>query len=194
MKVILINGSRREKGCTYTALEEIAGTLHEEGIETELFFVGKDAVNGNIDECVKTVGEAMKEADGLIIGSPVYYASPSGEVLAFLDRFFWNYGKVLHHKPGAAIVSARRAGTTASFDVLNKYFTISQMPIVSSQYWNMVHGHSPDQVRQDEEGMQIMRTLARNMAWLLKLKAAGEAAGIELPRQEERRIATNFIR
>lgn len=192
MKVILINGSRREDGCTYTALTEIADTLHTHGIETELFFVGQDAVNGNIDKSVETVGEAMKDADGLIVGSPVYYASPSGEVLAFLDRLFSSYGKVMKHKPAAAIVSARRAGTTASFDVLNKYFTINEMPVVSSRYWNMVHGFTPDDVRKDEEGLMIMRVLADNMAWLLKCIEAGREAGITAP-EPRKAVKTNFI-
>lgn len=194
MKVLLINGSRRKAGCTYTALEEIAGVLNKEGIETEIFFVGIDAVNGNINSLVKEAGEKCAEADGFIFGSPVYYASPTGEILAFLDRLFWNYGNVMKHKPGAAIVSARRGGTTASFDVLNKYFTINEMPIVSSRYWNMVHGNSPAEVRQDEEGMQVMRILARNMAWMLKCIEAGKAAGIEAPVLDEERKFTNFIR
>ena len=154
MKVILINGSRREKGCTRTALEEIARELEACGVESELIFIGNRAVNGKINEAVKEVGEKMREADGLIIGSPVYYASPTGEVIAFLDRLFWDYGSEMAYKPGAAVVSARRGGTTASFDVLNKYFTISQMPVVSSQYWNMVHGNTPAEVQQDAEGLQ----------------------------------------
>lgn len=194
MKVLLINGSRRKAGCTYTALEEIAGVLNKEGIETEIFFVGIDAVNGNINNLVKEAGEKCAEADGFIFGSPVYYASPTGEILAFLDRLFWNYGNVMKHKPGAAIVSARRGGTTASFDVLNKYFTINEMPIVSSRYWNMVHGNSPEEVRQDEEGLQVMRILAKNMAWMLKCIEAGKAAGIEAPVMDEERKSTNFIR
>ncbi len=193
MKVVLINGSRREKGCTYTALNVIADTLHEQGIETELFYVGLDAVNGNIDTLVDAVGEAMKEADGLIVGSPVYYASPTGEVLAVLDRLFGRYGKVMKHKPGASVVSARRAGTTASFDVLNKYFTINEMPVVSSRYWNMVHGFTPEDVMQDEEGVMIMRVLADNMAWMLKCIEAGKAAGINPP-EPRGRVQTNFIR
>jgi len=193
MKVLLINGSRRKSGCTYTALCEVAGALQKEGIETEILYVGLDAVNGNIDGAVKEAGELVKEADGIIIGSPVYYASPSGEVLSFLDRLFWLYGEDMKHKPGAAVVSARRAGTTASLDVLNKYFMINEMPVVSSQYWNMVHGNSPEEVRKDEEGMQIMRTLGRNMAWLLKCIAAGKEKGI-VPGPAEERAHTNFIR
>ena len=193
MKVLLINGSRRKSGCTYTALCEVAGALQKEGIETEILYVGLDAVNGNIDGAVKEAGELVKEADGIVVGSPVYYASPSGEVLSFLDRLFWLFGDDMKHKPGAAVVSARRAGTTASLDVLNKYFMINEMPVVSSQYWNMVHGNSPEEVRKDEEGMQIMRTLGRNMAWLIRCIAAGKDQGIA-PGPAEERARTNFIR
>lgn len=193
MKVLLINGSRRKSGCTYTALCEVAGALQKEGIETEILYVGLDAVNGNIDHAVKEAGELVKEADGIVVGSPVYYASPSGEVLSFLDRLFWLFGDDMKHKPAAAVVSARRAGTTASLDVLNKYFMINEMPVVSSQYWNMVHGNSPEEVRKDEEGMQIMRTLGRNMAWLIRCIAAGKEQGIA-PGPAEERAHTNFIR
>lgn len=193
MKVLLINGSRRKSGCTYTALCEVAGALQKEGIETEILYVGLDAVNGNINQAVKEAGELVKEADGIVVGSPVYYASPSGEVLSFLDRLFWLFGDDMKHKPGAAVVSARRAGTTASLDVLNKYFMINEMPVVSSQYWNMVHGNSPEEVKKDEEGMQIMRTLGRNMAWLIRCIAAGKDQGIA-PGPAEERAHTNFIR
>lgn len=193
MKILLINGSRRKSGCTYTALCEVAGALQKEGIETQILYVGMDAVNGNIDRAVKEAGELVKEADGIVVGSPVYYASPSGEVLSFLDRLFWIYGDVMKYKPGAAVVSARRGGTTASLDVLNKYFMINEMPVVSSQYWNMVHGNSPEEVRKDEEGMQIMRTLGRNMAWLIRCIAAGKDRGIVTGPVEER-AHTNFIR
>lgn len=193
MKAILVNGSRREHGCTRAALEEVAATLKACGVESELIFVGNRAVNGKINEAVSEVGEKMRSADALIIGSPVYYASPSGEVIAFLDRLFWNYGSEMALKPGAAVVSARRGGTTASFDVLNKYFTISSMPVVSSQYWNMVHGNTPEEVLRDGEGLQTMRTLARNMAWLLRCIEAGKEKGVALPEKEER-IGTNFIR
>ena len=193
MKVVLVNGSRREKGCTYTALSEAAKVLNENGIETEIFFVGLRAVNGEIDLAVKEVAEAVKTADGFIVGSPVYYASPSGEILAFLDRLFGVAGGDLKHKPGAAVVSARRGGTTASLDVLNKYFQINQMPIVSSNYWNMVHGNTPEEVYQDEEGIQIVHILAKNMAWLLKCIEAGKNTGVELPEDEPKK-RTNFIR
>lgn len=191
MKVILINGSRREKGCTRTALEEIARELEACGVESELIFIGNRAVNGKINEAVKEVGEKMREADGLIIGSPVYYASPTGEVIAFLDRLFWDYGSEMAYKPGAAVVSARRGGTTASFDVLNKYFTISQMPVVSSRYWNSVHGHAPEDVRRDIEGMQTMRMLGRNMAFMVKAIALGKER-LGLPEVEPMEW-TNFM-
>ena len=193
MKVLLVNGSRREFGCTYTALKEVAGALENAGIGTEILYVGKAAANGSIDEIVKKTGAMLDQVDGIVLGSPVYYASPSGEVQMFLDRLFMQYGAALKYKPGAAVVSARRAGTTAALDVLNKYLMINEMPVVSSQYWNMVHGNSPEEVRQDAEGMQIMRILGQNMAWLLKCIEAGKAAGIEHP-QEPEKVKTNFIR
>ena len=193
MKVLLINGSRREKGCTYTALDIVAKTLNENGIDTEILFVGKRAANGEIDTLVSEAKELLKTADGLVVGSPVYYASPSGEVQMFLDRLFITAGADLRLKPAAAVVSARRAGTSASFDVLNKYFTITEMPVVSSNYWNMVHGNSPEEVLKDEEGVQIMQLLGRNMAWLLKSIEAGKAAGIEQPALVQKN-KTNFIR
>ncbi|MBQ8941741.1 MAG: flavodoxin family protein [Firmicutes bacterium] len=193
MKVLLINGSRREKGCTYTALDIVAKTLNENGIDTEILFVGKRAANGEIDALVSEAKELLKTADGLVVGSPVYYASPSGEVQMFLDRLFITAGSDLRLKPAAAVVSARRAGTSASFDVLNKYFTITEMPVVSSNYWNMVHGNSPEEVLKDEEGVQIMQLLGRNMAWLLKSIEAGKAAGVEQPALVQKN-KTNFIR
>lgn len=193
MKVVLINGSRREFGCTYTALTEVSRVLNEEGIETELFFVGKRAVNGEIDALVKEVAEAVQSADGFIVGSPVYYASPSGEVMAFLDRLFPIAGKYLCYKLGAAVTSARRGGTTATLDALLKYFTINQMPVVSSNYWPMVHGNTPEEVKQDLEGMQIMQVLGKNMAWLLKCIEAGKNQGVPAPIPVEK-IKTNFIR
>ena len=193
MKVLLINGSRREKGCTYTALSIIADSLKENGIDSEIFYVGEKAANGDIDALVKEASELVKKADGIVVGTPVYYASPSGEVQMFLDRLFISSGSDLRLKPAAAIASARRAGTTASLDVLNKYFTINEMPVVSSNYWNMVHGNSPEEVLKDEEGVQIMQTLGRNMAWLLKSIEAGKAAGIETPTKTQK-IKTSFIR
>lgn len=193
MKVILINGSRREKGCTYTALMEISKVLESKGIETQLFYIGQKAVNGEINELVKEVAEAAKTADGFIVGSPVYYASPTGEVISFMDRLFGVAEADLRFKPAAAIASARRAGTTATLDVLNKYFLFNQMPLVSSRYWNMVHGSKPEDVLQDEEGLQIMRTIGTNMAWMLKSIEAGKANGVEQPVAEEK-VFTSFIR
>lgn len=193
MKVLMINGSRREHGCTYKALSIIAESLKEEGIDSEIVFVGKDAVNGNLNELVKTVGAKCADADGFVFGSPVYYASPSGEIEVFLDRFFWNYGKDMHHKPAAVVASARRAGTTCTLDALAKYPTINEMPIVASSYWPMVHGNTPEEVMQDEEGVGVMKQLGKNMAWMLKCIDAGKEKGIEAP---ERPVynQTNFIR
>ena len=211
MKVLLFNGSPHNQGCTFTALTEIANTLKEEGIESEIFHVGNDAIKScmacracsNLGKCVindrvNEFVELMGKCDGLIIGSPVHYASSSGATVAFLDRAFFSASMsgrrdIFEHKPGSSIASARRAGTTATLDQLNKYFTISQMPIISGRYWNMVHGSNPDEVRQDLEGMQNMRILARNMAWHLKCQQAAKEAGVEMPKKEET-IWTNFIR
>ena len=210
MKVILVNGSPHEKGCTCTALENVAKTLNEEGIETEIFQLGTKPLVGctACGACVKTgrcvfddrVNEFLdlaEGADGFVFGSPVHYASAGGAIVSFMDRAFFagsNSAKVpFYLKPAAAVVSARRAGTTAAFDQLNKYFTISQMPVISSRYWNMVHGTKPEDVASDEEGLQIMRVLARNMAWFLKCKEAGKKAGVPFPKREET-IRTNFIR
>ena len=165
MKVLLINGSRRKSGCTYTALKEVADVLESEKISTEIIHVGIDAVNGNIDKAVKETAAMLDEVDGIVLGSPVYYASPSGEIQTFLDRLFYIHGDKLKHKPGAVVASARRAGTTAALDVLNKYLMINEMPVVSSQYWTMVHGNSPEEVRQDAEGMLYRsRQTGRNPA------------------------------
>ena len=193
MKVLMINGSRNAAGCTFTALSEIAKELNAEGIDTEILHVGKDAVDGKVNEMVQAAIEKMKESDGLIIGSPVYYASPSGEVIAFLDRFFGAGSQVLRHKPAAAIASARRAGTTATLDVLNKYIQYSEMPLVTTNYWPMVHGSVPADVLKDEEGAQIMHLLGKNMAWILKCIEAGKKAGVEAPKEVEK-VKTNFIR
>ena len=192
MKVLMINGSRREKGCTYTALEIIGSKLKEEGIDYEIYYIGDKVINGDIDETVKLAKEKMAEADGLVVGSPVYYASPSGEVLAFLDRFWAVSGAELMYKPAASITSARRAGTTASLDVLNKYFMFSQMPVISSNYWNMVHGNTPEDVMKDLEGVQIMENIGKNMAWILKCIDNGSKNGIERP-VADKKIFTNFI-
>lgn len=206
MKVLLVNGSPRAAGCTNTALEEVAKTLGEAGIETEIFWLGAKPVQDCVacgkcrelkkcvfDDVVNTLIEKAKMADGFVFGSPVYYAHPSGRVQSALDRAFYAGKYAFAGKPGAAVVSARRGGTASSFDVINKYFGISSMPVVSSTYWNMVYGNTSDEVRRDEEGMQTMRNLGRNMAYLLRCIEAGKAAGIESPAQEGA-FKTNFIR
>lgn len=202
MKVLLINGSPHKEGCTFTALSEIKDQLEKEGIDSEIFWIGNKPVRGCIacgkcgtlekcafdDDVANEIVEKMLESDGLIIGSPVYYAGPNGALCAVLDRVFYSASSKFAFKPGASVVSCRRGGSTASFDRLNKYFTISNMPIVASKYWNMVHGNTPEEVKQDLEGLHTMRTLARNMAWLLK-----SIEGNDLPEQEEK-VFTNFIR
>ena len=193
MKVLLFNGSRREKGCTYTALSLVAKELEKAGIDTEIIYVGLNAVNGKLDDLVKEAAAKAKEADGFVFGSPVYYASPTGEIQVFLDRFAGVTGADLRHKPAAAIASARRAGTSTTLDVLNKYLMYNEMPVVSSNYWNMVHGNTPEEVLQDKEGVQIMETLGKNMAWLLKCLEAGKKAGVEEPAKPAK-VMTNFIR
>lgn len=210
MKVILVNGSPHEKGCTHTALNEVAVTLNGEGIETEMFRIGTEPLSGCLscghcrknsgcvfDDSVNEFLDMAEKADGFIFGSPVHYAAAGGTITSFMDRLFYanlcSGRNVFALKPAAAVVSARRGGTTAAFDQLNKYFTISQMPVISSSYWNMVHGATPDDVLKDLEGLQIMRILGRNMAWFLKCKEAGIAAGVAFP-EAEMRIATNFIR
>ena len=206
MKVLLVNGSPHAKGCTYTALCEVAAALEKQGIETELFQIGTKPVSGClgcgaciktgkcvVDDVVNEFVEKARAADGFVFGSPVHFANASGAITSFMDRAFYGKGAVYADKPAAAIMSCRRGGATATLDQLNKYFTISNMPIVSSQYWNMVHGNTPDEVRQDAEGMQTMRTLGTNMAWLLKCIEAGKAAGVAMP-EREAKVATNFIR
>ncbi|MBQ6918871.1 MAG: flavodoxin family protein [Synergistaceae bacterium] len=182
MKVLLINGSPNEKGCTFTALSEVAGSLAKNGIDSEIFWIGKKAVQGCIacmkcyelghcvfNDSVRELTSRLDEFSGFVIGSPVYYAGPAGSLCAFLDRFFFSAdSEKLFGKPGASVVSCRRGGASAAFDRLNKYFTIMNMPVVPSQYWNQVHGFTPDDVRKDLEGLQTMRTLGENMAWLLK--------------------------
>lgn len=206
MKVILVNGSPHKTGCTYTALNEIAVTLEKEGIETEIFWIGNKPLLGCLgcgacgktgqcfmDDPVNEFVEKAKSADGFIFGSPVHYASASGAITSFLDRAFYGKSAAFQGKPGAAVVSCRRGGASSTFDQLNKYFTISSMPVVSSQYWNMIHGNTPDEVQKDLEGLQTMRTLGRNMAWLLKCIDAGKRCGIDYP-VHETKIATNYIR
>lgn len=193
MKVLMVNGSRREKMCTYTALSEVARELEARGIDTEIVFVGQRAVDGRIDELVKEVAAKAKEADGFVFGAPVYYASPSGEMVAFMDRLFGAAEADLRFKPAAAIASARRGGTTATLDVLDKYIEYCEMPHVTSRYWPMVHGNTPEEVARDEEGMQVMRVLGRNMAWILKSIEAGRAAGVEQPKAVDK-VFTSYIR
>lgn len=206
MKVLMLNGSPKENGNTYNALLEIGKQLKKEEIDYEIFQIGgkpvRDCIGcGQCSEqgCVFTdddVNEFVckaKEADGFVFGTPVYYAHPSGRILSFLDRAFYSGSRYFAHKPGASVAVARRGGTSASFDVLNKYFGISQMPVAGSTYWNIAHGRVPGEVTQDEEGMQTMRNLARNMAWMIKCFDAGKKAGVDAP-EAERDFRTNFIR
>lgn len=210
MKVMLINGSPNEKGCTYTALCEIEKILQEEGIETVLFQLGSAPIRGctgcgacfkmkcnrcvHDDDAVNRALEIAEGCDGFVFGSPVHYASAGGAITSLMDRMFYCGSRVMRGKPAAAIVSARRAGTTAAIDQLNKYFTISGMPIATSQYWPMVHGNAPQEVMQDEEGLQIMRQLARNLAWMMKSFALAREHGILPPAPEKDKKRTNFIR
>lgn len=202
---MLVNGSSRSDGCTNTALKAVAGALQEEGIETEIFFIG----NQHLPDCIacgkcRETGrcvfpdivnefvEKAKDCDGFVFGSPVYYAHPSGRLLTFMDRVFYSGSRYFAHKPAAAVLSARRAGTTASFDVINKYFTICSMPVVSSTYWNHVYGREAEEVLLDEEGIMTMVNIGKNMAWLLKCIALGRENGIGIP--ENKKVFTDFIR
>ena len=207
MKVILVNGSPKVKGCTYTALCEVAGALEKNDIKTEIFHIGTEPIRGCMGcGACKSLGgkcvyqdnvnvflEKVKDADGFIFGTPVHYAAASGALTSFLDRAFYAGKSLFEYKPGAAICSCRRGGATATFDQLNKYFTISNMPIISSNYWNMVHGTTPEEVKQDLEGMQVMRSLGNNMAWILKAIEASKKMGISMP-EREAKIITSFIR
>ena len=208
MKVLLLTGSSHPHGCTDTALREVASALENAGLDAEILFLGNDPVRDCTacgtcakapgkcvfdDDIVNRIIEKAREADGFVFGTPVYYAHPSGRILSILDRVFYAGKSAFVHKPAAAIASARRAGTTASLDVLQKYFTISQMPVVSSTYWTMVHGKEPEDVLKDAEGLQTMRNLASNMAWMLRCIEAGKAMGIQPP-QAESGARTNFIR
>lgn len=207
MKVLMLNGSNRANGCTFTALTEIGKELEKEGIEYEIYQLGAKSILdctgcgacGKTRKCifsendVNEFTEKAKEFDGFIFGTPVYYAHPSGRILSFLDRAFYSSAESFRFKPGASITSARRAGTSASLDVLNKYFTISSMPNIGSSYWNMVHGNKPEEVAQDLEGLQTMRNLAKNMAWMLKCIEVGKQNGITVP-ELDRSNRTNFIR
>lgn len=206
MKVLLVNGSPHLKGCTYTALNVVAEALSEEGIETEIINVAKtnSGCMGcgycfrmgkcvNDSDCVNETVARLNEFDGFVFGSPVHYASASGAITCFMDRLFYSGGKDLRYKPGAVVASARRGGTTATLDQLTKHLTISNMPVVSSSYWNMVHGSTPEDVLKDEEGMQTMRNLGKNMAWLLKCIELGKNNNIPHPTPESG-LRTNFIR
>lgn len=206
MKVLMVNGSAHQKGNTYRSLLEIGNQLEQEGIEFEIFQLGSTAIRDCIgcgkcsekgcifdDDKVNEFIALAKEADGFVFGTPVYYAHPSGRILSFLDRVFYSGGSAFAFKPGAAVAVARRGGTSASFDVLNKYFGISQMPVAGSTYWNLMHGRTPGEAEMDAEGLQTMRNLARNMAWMLKCFEAGKEKGVALP-QTERGQRTNFIR
>lgn len=206
MKVLLINGSPHKEGCTYTALCEVAKTLEKEGIGTEIVNVGQTkggcmgcgycAKTGkcvNNSDCVNEIVARLDEFDGFVFGSPVHYASATGAITCFMDRLFYAGGAKLKYKPGAVVASARRGGTTATLDQLSKHLTISNMPVVSSSYWNMVHGSTPEDVLKDGEGIHTMHTLGQNMAWLLKCIECGKQNGINIP-ETEPKVRTNFIR
>ncbi len=207
MKVLLINGSPNEHGCTFTALSEVASTLSKNGIDSEIYHIGKKSIQGCIscfkcfesgrcvfNDSVNEIASRLDEFSGIIVGSPVYFAGPAGSLCAFLDRLFMSVDdSKLSGKPAACVVSCRRGGASAAFDRLNKYFTIRNMIVIGSQYWNQVHGNTPDEVRQDSEGLQTMRTLGENFAWILKCIEAGKNAGINYPVHEKIQY-TNFIR
>lgn len=211
MKVLLVNGSPHKSGCTYTALTKVAESLEAEGIQTQIFWIGAKPIGGctgchacgKLNQCVfnnDPVNEFLEmagEFDGFVFGSPVHFASVAGNINSFMDRVFYSDLNGCENrfrlKPAAAVVSARRAGTTVTWDQLNKYFGMTQMPIISSRYWNMVHGATPEQVEQDKEGIQIMHILGGNMAYFLKCREAANKLGIPMP--EERAVTlTNFIR
>lgn len=208
MKVLLVNGGPHEKGCTYQALVEVSKELQLEGIDTEIFWLGTKPVRGCIgcggcakndrhcvfnDDIVNVLIDKAKDCDGFIFGSPVHFAAASGTINSVLDRAFYAGGAYFRYKPGATVVSARRAGTTSALENLNKYVTYNNMPLVSSGYWNMVHGTNAEEVLKDGEGVQIMHTLGKNMAWLLKCIELGKENGVNRP-DSEKKIRTNFIR
>lgn len=211
MRVLLINGSPHKEGCTNRALQEVSDTLNQEDIETEIFWIGNKPIGGCIgcrkcgeigqcvfDDVVNQIRDKVHAADGFVFGTPAHYGAASGNMTAFMDRLFYSElrgcnNKGLYMKSAAAVISARRAGTTAAFDQMNKYFTIQEMPVVSSRYWNQVHGAAPEQVEEDLEGLYTMRVLGRNMAYLLKCQEAARNAGIKLP-EKEAPIFTNFVR
>ena len=204
-KILLLNGSPHEHGCSYTALSEVASVLNKNGVETEIMWVGTKAINGCIDcgkcsetgrcifnDLVNQIIDRLDEFDGIVVGSPVYYGGASAQVCCILDRLCFCASPRLKGKLAAAVVSCRRGGASAAFDRLNKYFLMNNMPVVPSQYWNQVHGFTPDDVRKDEEGLQTMRTLATNMVWLLQSIEAGKKQGVVLPEYEPR-LWTHFI-
>ena len=207
MKVLLVNGSPHKEGCTYTALREVAGALEKNGVETEIIWLGVGEIAGCIGcgacakngegcfrkDIVNDFVEKAVQADGYIFGTPVHYAAASGALTSFMDRAFYSGGAKMAGKPAATVVSCRRGGASATFDQINKYYTINNMPVVSSQYWNQVHGSNAGEVVKDEEGMQTMRTLGNNMAWLLRCIEAGKEKGILFPEREPV-IRTNYIR
>ena len=207
MKVLLINGSPNKEGCTYNALNHVAKALNDRSVETEIIYAGSSKVGGCMscggcnktgkcvyDDAVNLVIEKSKDADGFIFGTPVHYASPSGSMISFMDRLFYAGGARLKFKPASIVISTRRAGATAAFDVMLKYPTINQMPVVSADYWPMVHGHSaPSDVFLDAEGIHTMESIARNMAWMLKCIDAGRQVGIE-PEVVDKMVWTHFIR
>ncbi len=207
MKVLLFNGSPKKNGCTYTALNEISKELVKNGVEAEIIHIGSNVTSGclgcgycvknkkcvNDNDILNKILEKVNEADGYVFGTPVHYASAGGDITSFLDRLFYCNSVNLAYKPGCAVCSCRRGGTTATIDQLNKYFNFNNMPIVSSNYWNMVHGTNPEEVLKDEEGLQIMRGLGKNMAWILKCIEIGKVNGVNIP-EREAKIKTNFIR
>ena len=204
-KILMINGSPNERGCTFTALDEVAKTLKKRGIDSEIVYLGKKAVQGCVacmycqshgkcvfNDLVNELAERMGEFDGLVVGSPVYYAGPTGQICSFLDRFFFSQANKFANMLAASVVSCRRGGATAAFERLNKYFTISNMIVAGSQYWNMVHGFTPDDVRKDLEGLQTMRTLGENLAFMLESIQAGRKNGVKKP-EYEKAVYTHFI-
>lgn len=206
MKVLMLNGSPHIKGCTYTALAEVASALSKEGVESTIVNVGQEPVHGCMacrqcrrtgfcvhDDVVNRLIPMLADHDALVVGSPVYYSGPSGALCCVLDRLFYAASGKLAYKPGAAVCSARRAGTTATLERLNQYFLINNMPVIGSDYWNMVHGNTPAEVRQDEEGMHVMRNLGQNLGWMLRLMESGKANGVQRTLHEPA-VSTNFIR
>ena len=209
MKVLLVNGSPHEEGCTYTALSEVSAQLEKNGIGSEMLWLGTEPLRSCLGcggcyksgkarcvfggDAVEKALELMEGCDGIVVGSPVHYAGPSGQITSFLGRLFYSGSSLLQGKPAASVVSCRRGGATSAYESLNKFFEMSNMPVVTSQYWNQVHGSCPEDVKKDLEGLQTMRTLADNMAWMLKSIEAGKNSGVKYPEREPK-VRTNFIR